>query len=1155
VTGLEGETRRVRPASALRLLAALAVVALWLSGGSASAASAESSVMTWGENSDGQLGNGSFPGPEGCFVAYCSRTPVSVSGLSGVTALAGGSQGLALLSDGTVMAWGRNADGQLGNGSREDSDVPVKVPGLSGVTAIAASYGISMALLSNGTVMDWGENGNGQLGDGTTNEDTTMPVQVSGLSEVTAIATGGSYGLALRSNGTVMAWGTGGDPNNSDVPIQVSGLSEVTAIAADGGHSLALLSNGKVMAWGENEYGELGDGSTENSQAPVRVKGLSDIVDIADGANHNLALLANGTVMAWGLNDWGQLGDGFDSGEGAENGPEICGPLACSTTPVPVSELSDVTAIATGYGQSLALLANGTVMSWGENFEGELGNGSGETGTDAPTLVSGLSGVTAIAGGDDFSMAELHGETGYIAGEVTSAATNEPIEGAKVCATIVNGTGSWRCATTNAGGNYTIAAHGSGSYEVRFWAPSGSAYVMDEYYDGKRSSSEADTVSVASGLTTSGIDAQLANGGRIAGTVVSASTKAPIEGVEVCAPESSSGCVLTDTKGEYAISGLQAGGYGVEFHIASGLYLSQYWKNKRSAVEGQLVPVTTGQTTSGISAELEPVSGAITGTVRDDARNTTIKGIGVCAYEVGKEEEKLFGQCATTDSAGEYTITGLTGKEYIIEFYSPSESRLLYATQYYDEKYSPLNAQVVHVIAGTYTANIDAELEEGGKMAGKVTSAIDRNPIEGIEVCFYARTEELVGCAITNAQGEYGTPLIARGQYKVEFTPPLGSDLNYVKQYFDGTTLWNNAQWVSVAAGATTSEIDAELKEGGRIAGTTTHVGTHTSMESVLVCAFTPDAEVDGCAITASTGDYTIVGLASGEYKVGFDAGNSYPLQYYDDKFSFSEAQAVTVAVGSTAPGIDAAIGRSDRSEAPVNTTPPVVSGTDAVGDVLSCANGLWTGVPTPTFTVQWLQDGSPIAGATTNSYTVQSADEGHSLSCEVTAKNTAGGKSAVSVGVAISGRPPIVTATKTSPTVSSSTTSSNDNNTPIKPNLTGLAAPVTITASTLTVSGSSIQVHVQCGGDSCAGSVELMMRIATKLREGKRTVSRRVTIVLARGSISLAGKGKSAGVVLRLTSAGRQRLAHADRRHPVAGELSLSVPGDKTVVKSVLIT
>lgn len=1166
MAGIAGGMPRRQLASVLRLLAALGVIAVCVSAGGAPRASAQASVMAWGENSDGQLGNGSFPGPEGCFVAYCSRTPVAVTGLGAVTALAGGGgQGLALLDDGTVMAWGNNADGQLGNGSRERSDVPVPVPGLSGVTAIAAS-GASMALLSNGTVMDWGEDDNGQLGNGTTSEAVTTPVQVSGLSEVTAIAAGGGYGLALLRNGTVMAWGAGGGANNSDVPVQVSGLSGVTAITADGGHSLALLSNGKVMAWGENEYGELGDGNTEDSQTPVPVKGLSEVVAIADGADHNLALLADGTVMAWGANDWGQLGDGFDSGEGVEHGPQTCGPFSCSTTPVPVFGLHGVAAIATGFGQSLALLNDGTVMSWGENFEGQLANGSGETGSDVPAPVIGLSDATAIAGGDAFSMAELHGETGYISGQVTSAASGEVIAGADACATVTNGTGSWRCATTDAGGNYTIAVHGGGTYEVRFWAPSDSAYVSNVYYDGKHSPAEADTVSVQSGLTTSGIDAQLTAGGRVEGTVTSAATKAPLEGVEVCAPAASSGCVLTNAKGEYVISELQEGEYKVEFSVADGTYHSQYWDGKQSIGEGQLVPVAAGQAAVGVNAELEPVSGAITGTVRDNETNSAIKGIGVCAYKVGaEEEEKLFGQCTITNSTGAYSILGLAGGEYIVEFYSPAESKLLYATEYYDGKYSALNAKAVHVVDGEHTANIDAALEEGGNVAGKVTSAVDGSPIEGIEVCFFANTEELVGCTITGAQGAYGTPLLARGAYRVEFTPPLGSDLNYVAQYFDGASAWSAAQWVSVAAGATTSGIDAALAEGGRISGTVTHAATHTATVDALVCAFTPQARVDACSVTTSTGDYTIVGLAGGAYKVGFDGGESYVLQYYDDKSAFTAAQTVTVAVSVTTPGVDAALESADRSEgpgstaqAPVNTSPPVVSGTGDVGDVLTCADGSWTGTPTPTFSVRWLRDGSPIVGATTNSYTVLSADEGHRLACEVTASNTAGEKSAVSARVPIptSSTAHVTTggsattsgamsAASTSPTAATAPASDSR---PTPP-------PIAILSSTLATSGGSLLAHVRCGvGKACAGTVELLMQVAIKRHAGRRTISHEVVLVLARGSVSHAGDGENVSAVLHLTPVGKRRLVNVGR-HPVAAELRLAVQGGKTITRPVQIT
>ena len=152
-----------------------------------------------------------------------------------------------------------------------------------------------------------------------------------------------------------------------------------------------------------------------------------------------------------------------------------------------------------------------------------------------------------------------------------------------------------------------------------------------------------------------------------------------------------------------------------------------------------------------------------------------------------------------------------------------------------------------------------------------------------------------------------------------------------------------------------------------------------------------------------------IVGLAGGTYKVGFDGGEPYVVQYYDDKPAFAAARTVPVTVNDTTPGVDAALERVDRSEgpgstarAPINTLPPVISGTDAVGEVLTCADGSWTGTPTPTFSVRWLRDGSTIIGATTNSYTVRSADEGHRLACEVTASSTAGEKSAVSAGVPI---------------------------------------------------------------------------------------------------------------------------------------------------------
>jgi alpha-tubulin suppressor-like RCC1 family protein len=377
------------------LIRAAIVAALFLT--TAASAQAANVAKAWGDNEYGQLGNGTTEGPEKCAATppqACSSTPVEVSKLSGVVVLSTGGyssggypkeSSLALLESGTVMAWGYNGEGELGNGTTTNSDVPVAVSGLSGVTAVSDGGNHSLALLSNGTVMAWGQNENGQLGNGT-KTGGKVPVEVSGLSGVTAIAAGGSHSLALLSNGTVMAWGeggafSGGPTTTTEVPVEVSGLSEVAAIATAQFHSLALLKNGTVMAWGYNNKGDLGDGTETSTTVPVEVCAMGAVAPCAShleavtavsagDASSSFVLLSSGKVEAWGENTQGSLGDGNHTG------PETCAALPCSRTPVEVSGLSGVTSISAGGEHTLALLKNGTVMAWGDNAYGELGDGT-----------------------------------------------------------------------------------------------------------------------------------------------------------------------------------------------------------------------------------------------------------------------------------------------------------------------------------------------------------------------------------------------------------------------------------------------------------------------------------------------------------------------------------------------------------------------------------------------------------------------------------------------------------------------------------------------------------------------------------------------------------------------------------------------------------
>jgi alpha-tubulin suppressor-like RCC1 family protein len=288
----------------------------------------------------------------------------------------------------------------------------VTVGGLHGVTAVSTGNGFFLALLKTGQVEAWGVNNLGQLGDGTTTNRAT-PVMVKGLTQVTAISAGGFSSLALLSDGMVMAWGSdrfgqlgnGTSGTISSTPVQVENLSRVTAISAGRNHNLALLGNGTAMAWGTDNQGQLGNGILEPiSDVPVPVTDLSSVAAVSAGNQFSLGLLKDGTVRSWGSNSNAQLGTGSIS-------------PATKDTPQTVKNLHGVTGISAGGFHSLALLADGTVLAWGDDEVGELGNGVNPPFETVPVKVHRLATATAIAASvvlspqGSFSVALLRGGT------------------------------------------------------------------------------------------------------------------------------------------------------------------------------------------------------------------------------------------------------------------------------------------------------------------------------------------------------------------------------------------------------------------------------------------------------------------------------------------------------------------------------------------------------------------------------------------------------------------------------------------------------------------------------------------------------------------------------------------------------------------------
>ena len=387
-------------------------------------------VWAWGSNDSGQLGNpttlyGAPPAPV--------KGPNGEDMLSDVSAVAAGYEhALALKRDGTVWAWGRNTEGQLGDGTTVNRPIPVQVRGsggngfLTGISIIAAGGGHSLAVDTQGRVWAWGYNVNSQLGDGsTTNSPSPLAVRGPGgsgsLSGIVAVAGGSAHTLALKSDGTVWAWGLNvsgqlgngsfniNDPLYLPFPAQVKGpggsgfLTGIVSVQAGNSHSLAVnfAAYPSVWSWGQNDYGQLGDGTTTDRSVPVAVSYLGDIGAHATsaGVGHSLALLFDHTVWSWGRNTDGQLGDG---GQTSRNiAAQVSGPSG-QTSLRPIVAISANG--AAGGDQSLALGDDGTVWAWGWH----QGNPSLLL---LPTQVVGfggrgfLNGVIAIASGSNFNLA------------------------------------------------------------------------------------------------------------------------------------------------------------------------------------------------------------------------------------------------------------------------------------------------------------------------------------------------------------------------------------------------------------------------------------------------------------------------------------------------------------------------------------------------------------------------------------------------------------------------------------------------------------------------------------------------------------------------------------------------------------------------------
>ena len=322
----------------------------------------DGSLWAWGDNNWGQLGDGTQ--------SNTRNSPVKIgTATNWKTVLIGAEHTIAIKTDGTLWAWGKNYQGLLGDGTTTNRNSPVQIgTATNWETVFLGNTSLhTMALKTDGTLWAWGVNSDGQLGDGTTT-NRLSPVQIGNATNWKSISLGYSYTVATKTDGTLWTWGNNyfgqlgdGTTTNRLSPVQIGNATNWKSVSAGGLHNFAVKNDGSLWAWGYNNSGQLGDGTTTDRHSPVQIGTANNWASISPGAYYTVAKKTDGSLWAWGENWTGQLGDGTRINR---------------YSPVQTGTDTNWASISAGYDHNLALKTDGSLWVWGANFKGYLGDGT-----------------------------------------------------------------------------------------------------------------------------------------------------------------------------------------------------------------------------------------------------------------------------------------------------------------------------------------------------------------------------------------------------------------------------------------------------------------------------------------------------------------------------------------------------------------------------------------------------------------------------------------------------------------------------------------------------------------------------------------------------------------------------------------------------------
>ncbi len=461
---------------------------------------------------------------------------------------------------------------------------------------------------------------------------------------------------------------------------------------------------------------------------------------------------------------------------------------------------------------------------------------------------------------------------------------------------------------TGTHGRYTISGLAPGQYLVDFGCGQDTRYA-DQWFDGAASAGSADLVSAPAGRTA-GINAVLQPAGSISG-VITGTAGRPLAGVCVTTVNTKDGLSqlgaifvgnqpTTGSHGAYRVTGLAAGRYDVLFQPCSGAsrYAEQWYRQHGSTSFQTAVRVRSGKQTSGIDARLS-IGGTISGHAVG-AAGKPLRNICVFAFDPVTN----YSGIGTTGRNGAYTIPALPSDTYTVEFFPCGNQNLIPVL-------SSAKVTAPHAVTG-----LNATLRPGGSISGIVTAAGSGSPIVNacVEV-FSSDPNNLGGFGGTNADGSYLATGLPTGTYQVYFDPAcLFGTGSFVPQWYNNQPTQATADPVSVTVGHTTPSINAALQQGalaGQITGTVTGP-TSAPLAGICVTAVPFSADLAGSppiVAVSRTGDYRLIGLTPGQYKVEFSSGcgaSGYQRQWWQDASSRSAATPVSVGTDQVVPGISA---------------------------------------------------------------------------------------------------------------------------------------------------------------------------------------------------------------------------------------------------------